>query len=55
MKTNIVPASDPTYTLVAGKLLEGMKIDQKKNQQTSVLMVAVVIGGICTCREDDGR
>lgn len=30
MKTNILPASDPTYTLVAGKLLEGMKIDQKK-------------------------
>jgi len=29
MKTNILPASDHTYTLAAGKLLEGMKIDQK--------------------------
>lgn len=29
MKTNILPASDPSYALAAGKLLEGMKIDQK--------------------------
>lgn len=29
MKTNILPASDPSYPLVAGKLLEEMKIDQK--------------------------
>lgn len=30
MKTNILPASDPSYPLVTGKPLEEMKIDQKK-------------------------
>lgn len=29
MKTNILPASDPSYAVAAGKLLEGMKTDQK--------------------------
>lgn len=58
MKTNILPASDPTYALVTGKLLEGMKIDLKKKktqQQTFLLMAAVAIGGFCTCRKDNGR
>lgn len=55
MKTNILCASDPSYVLVAGKLLERMKIDQKKKNQQTFLLAAVVIGGICGCREDNGR
>lgn len=50
MKTNILPASDPSYPLVAGKLLEDMKID-KKNMQSFLLMAALAVGRIFSCRE----
>jgi len=55
MKTNILSASDPTYTLVAGKLLEGMKNDQKEKQLTFLLVAAVITGGVCSCREGNER
>lgn len=50
MKTDILPASDPSYPLVAGKLLEEMKMDQKK-PQSFLLMAALAVGRIFSCRQ----
>lgn len=50
MKTNILSASDPSYPLVAGKLLEEMKLIKKK-VQSFLLMAALAVWRICSCRE----